>query len=111
MISEVIRGHIGFTGALMSDDIAMGALSGTMAERTRAARMAGCDLILHCNGRLDEMEAVAHEAGALEGIAAQRAAAALAARKAPTDIDLVMARKDFAAMMQQNRIEARMAGT
>jgi beta-N-acetylhexosaminidase len=57
MIREVIRGFIGFGGALMSDDVSMGALSGTIAERTRASLAAGCDLVLHCNGRLDEMRA------------------------------------------------------
>ena len=57
MIRDVIRGFIGFDGLLMTDDISMGALSGSIAERTRAALAAGCDLVLHCNGRLDEMQA------------------------------------------------------
>jgi beta-N-acetylhexosaminidase len=98
MISEVIRGYIGFDGLLMSDDVSMGALSGTLAERTRASLAAGCDLVLHCNGRLDEMAAVASEAPRLDGVAARRAAAALSARKAPTELDLVAARREFAAM-------------
>jgi beta-N-acetylhexosaminidase len=99
MIREVIRGHIGFDGLLMSDDISMGALSGTIAERTRAALAAGCDLVLHCNGRLDEMQEVAAEAPELAGLAARRAQAALAARRPPSDIDLPAARRAFAAMM------------
>jgi beta-N-acetylhexosaminidase len=99
MISEVIRGFIGFDGLLMSDDVSMGALSGTIAERTRASLLAGCDLVLHCNGRMDEMQAVAAEAPRLEGAAARRAAAALAARKAPTELDIVAARREFAAMI------------
>src|SRR5262249_45498387 len=53
MVQEVIRGTIGFDGLLMSDDISMNALSGTLAERSRAALGAGCDLVLHCNGTLD----------------------------------------------------------
>src|SRR5262249_59813206 len=62
MIGEVIRRVIGFAGALMSDDISMGALSGTIAERSRHAVAAACALVLHCNGRLAEMLMVAAEA-------------------------------------------------
>ena len=109
IIADVIRGLIGFQGALMSDDITMGALSGTIGERTHAALAAGCDLILHCNGRLDEMQAVARDAGALEGRAASRAQAALDARRQPDEIDLIAARREFAAMMQERPLTARMA--
>jgi beta-N-acetylhexosaminidase len=99
IIREVIRGFIGFGGLLMSDDISMGALSGSIAQRTRAALAAGCDLVLHCNGKLDEMRAVAAEAPEMTGEAARRAAAALAARCAPLAIDLPAARQKFAALM------------
>jgi beta-N-acetylhexosaminidase len=99
MIREVIRGFIGFGGALMSDDVSMGALSGSLSERTRLALAAGCDLVLHCNGRLDEMRAVAEAAPELSGEALRRTNAALAARTAPDDIDLAAARREFAAMM------------
>ena len=99
MIGQVIRSFIGFDGLLMSDDISMGALSGSIAERTRAAIAAGCDVVLHCNGKLDEMRAVAGEAPELAGAAARRAAAALAVRKSPSGIDLAAARREFAAMM------------
>src|SRR5262249_21299494 len=70
MIGNVIRGFIGFEGLLMSDDVSMGALSGSIAERTRAALAAGCDLVLHCNGQLAEMEQVAAAAPPLAGEAA-----------------------------------------
>ena len=80
MVREVIRGFIGFQGLLMSDDIAMGALSGTPAERTQAALAAGCDVVLHCNGKLAEMRAVAAHAPKLAGKALKRANAALAMR-------------------------------
>ena len=100
MIGQVIRRFIGFDGLLMSDDISMGALSGSIGERSRAALAAGCDVVLHCNGNLDEMQAVAAEAPELSGAAARRAAAALAARTPAADIDLGAARRDFAAMMQ-----------
>ena len=75
---DVIRGHIGYDGLVMSDDLSMNALSGSLAERTRAAFAAGCDMVLHCNGRLDEMEAVASDSPELAGEAGRRAAAALA---------------------------------
>ena len=48
----MIRGEIGFDGVLVSDDLSMGALAGSFAERTRRALAAGCDLVLHCNGDL-----------------------------------------------------------
>ena len=106
MIGNVIRDSIGFTGALMSDDISMGALSGTIAERTRAAFAAGCDFVLHCNGRLDEMRMVAAESPVLTGEAGRRADAALAARHAPEPIDLAAAREKFAALMQNGAFAA-----
>jgi beta-N-acetylhexosaminidase len=100
IIGQVIRGFIGFDGLLMSDDLSMGALSGSLAERTRAALAAGCDMALHCNGNLREMEAVAGSAPELAGEAARRADAALAARRAPEPIDLAAARAQFARLMQ-----------
>ncbi len=72
MIGEVIRGELGIAGALLSDDLSMGALSGSLGERAAAARAAGCDLALHCNGRYDEMVEVLAAAGPLEGAAAAR---------------------------------------
>src|SRR6266576_1611669 len=60
MVREVIRGFIGFDGLLMSDDLSMNALSGTLAERARATLAAGCDVVLHCNGSLDERRQVAN---------------------------------------------------
>ena len=99
MVREVIRQHIGFDGLLMSDDVSMNALSGTLAERSRAALRAGCDVVLHCNGKLDEMQAVAQESPPLAGDAARRADAALAARRKPTEFDVAAAREEFAALM------------
>jgi beta-N-acetylhexosaminidase len=95
MVREVIRGFIGFQGVLMSDDISMGALSGTLAERCGAALAAGCDLVLHCNGDLAEMTQVAGATPMLSGEAARRADAALARRGAPEDFDVAAARKMF----------------
>jgi beta-N-acetylhexosaminidase len=100
MIQNVIRGFIGFDGLLMSDDVSMGALSGTIGERTTAALAAGCDVVLHCNGKLDEMEEVARHAPLLAGDAERRAAQALNSRRPPRPIDLAAARAEFAALMR-----------
>ena len=99
MVSEVIRGEIGFRGLLMSDDVSMGALSGSIAERSSAAIAAGCDVVLHCNGKLDEMRDVASAAPLLAGRALERADAALMQRRTPEPIDLDAARRRFAALL------------
>jgi len=101
MIQNVIRGGIGFQGLLMTDDLSMGALSGSLRERTAAALAAGCDVALHCNGNLDEMREIAAETPLLAGKAAGRAEAALAARHAPQEIDIFAARSQFAALMAE----------
>jgi beta-N-acetylhexosaminidase len=72
-IEEVIRGEIGFDGLLMSDDVSMKALSGDFASRTQAILAAGCDVVLHCNGLMEEMRAVAEVAPVLSGEALRRA--------------------------------------
>ena len=99
MVREVIRGFIGFRGLLMSDDVSMKALSGTIEERSRAAFAAGCDVVLHCNGDLGEMTAVASASPTLGGEAGERAEAALAQRKAPETFDVDAARKIFTQMV------------
>ncbi|MGO8953198.1 MAG: beta-N-acetylhexosaminidase [Rhodomicrobium sp.] len=82
-IGEVIRGFIGFEGLLMSDDLSMRALSGTLEERTRGCLAAGCDLALHCNGKMQEMAAVAMSVPYLEGTGLRRFEAALAMLREP----------------------------
>jgi beta-N-acetylhexosaminidase len=99
MIREVIRGSVGFEGLLMGDDVSMGALSGSIAERARASLKAGCDLVLHCNGNMDEMHQVAAEAPELTGEALKRAQRALNARRQPEALDIEAARREFAAMI------------
>ncbi len=79
LIEHVIRKSIGFEGLLMSDDLSMEALSGDMRHRAKASLAAGCDVVLHCNGSMDEMTKVAAATGGLEGRAAARAKAALTA--------------------------------
>src|SRR6201995_4316239 len=78
VIRDVIRGEIGFDGLLMSDDLSMKALDGPLEVRAKAALFAGCDVVLHCNGSMDEMKDVATEAKILDGIALKRATHALA---------------------------------
>ena len=87
VIQGVIRDEIGFDGVLFTDDISMGALSetrggGPIGERSRRSIEAGCDVLLHCNGDMDEMLAVAEAVGALTGEAERRAAKADAHRAA-----------------------------
>lgn len=95
MIDKVIRSSIGFQGLLMSDDVSMNALQGSIAERSRAALSAGCDVILHCNGKLEEMAVVAVEAPPLAGAALRRAERALAARRAPLPFDRAAGRSEL----------------
>ncbi|EAR52193.1 Putative Glycoside hydrolase [Oceanicola granulosus HTCC2516] len=84
---RLVREEIGFSGLLMTDDIGMQALSGGMAARSAACLEAGCDLVLHCNGEMAEMEQVASACPPMDGAANARADAALAQRKAPRPID------------------------
>jgi beta-N-acetylhexosaminidase len=98
IIEQVIRGTIGFQGLLMSDDVSMNALAGSIAQRTRAIVAAGCDMVLHCNGNLDEMRQVASEAPELSGSALDRARRALAARKPPQPFDREAARAELDAL-------------
>ena len=106
IVKHVIRDSIGFTGLLMSDDISMGALSGSLSERSRAAIAAGCDMVLHCNGDLSEMVEVAAQAPVLAGEAARRAGAALAARKSPAPLDADASRAALAELLDDFRPEA-----
>jgi beta-N-acetylhexosaminidase len=99
MIERVIRGFVGFQGLLMSDDVSMNALAGSIAERTRAAFTAGCDVVLHCNGKLDEMRQVAGETPELSGKALERSRRALAARKSPLAFDRTAARAELDALI------------
>jgi beta-N-acetylhexosaminidase len=101
IIEQVIRGVIGFQGLLMSDDVSMNALAGSIAERTRAIFAAGCDMVLHCNGKLDEMREVAAETPELSGQALERASWALASRRAPQAFDRLAARAELDALIKR----------
>jgi len=80
VISEVIRGVIGFDGVLVSDDLSMHALGGDIAERAGRALAAGCDLVLHCNADHSEMEAIVTGVGSISTLSAERLARAEAMR-------------------------------
>jgi beta-N-acetylhexosaminidase len=95
MINQVIRGFIGFSGALMSDDVSMGALAGPIAERVQRCLAAGCDLVLHCNGNMAEMREVAANCPELGGGALERTERALKSRTAPQALDAGAAWAEF----------------
>ena len=83
-----IRTDLGFGGLLMTDDISMQALSGTVPERGAASRQAGCDVILHCNGDLPERVALMERIGTMPAASQVRAEAAIASRTQPQDVDI-----------------------
>jgi beta-N-acetylhexosaminidase len=101
LVRDVIRGWLGFAGLLMSDDISMGALSGSIEVRARSAITAGCDVILHCNGELAEMQAVASAVPVLTGEAAARTDAALGRRAKVRKEDLAALRAEWAALVNE----------
>ena len=89
VIDTIIRGEMGFDGLLMSDDVSMHALShalsGDFSERSRSILRAGCDVVLHCNGVMAEMEAVAKAVPILSGDALRRAHATTSLLSGPLD--------------------------
>jgi beta-N-acetylhexosaminidase len=87
-MTGIIRDDIGFDGVLMTDDLSMEALAGTVEQRVSAALAAGMDIILHCNGDMAEMEQVAGAAGPMTDRAQNRADMALEWRKTPDDADI-----------------------
>ncbi|SMG05755.1 beta-N-acetylhexosaminidase [Paracoccus sp. J56] len=97
-VIEVIRREIGFAGLLMSDDIGMQALSGTLAGRAAAAMAAGCDLVLSCNETLEQMEQIVAAAGAMSHRAIECGEVALALRHAPADQDIAALRAELTAL-------------
>jgi beta-N-acetylhexosaminidase len=97
VIEEVIRGEIGFDGLLLTDDIEMEALSGPVAERALLSLEAGCDLALHCSGRIEEMESLAESLGSI-GEAARtrldRALASIAGKSSPATAEALAGKRD-----------------
>lgn len=100
VIARTIRKQIGFDGLLMTDDLSMKALGGDFRARAEKAIAAGCDVVLHCNGVMAEMEAVASGAPLLGGKAKRRAEAALMRlRHRPEPLNAVDARERFTAIL------------
>jgi beta-N-acetylhexosaminidase len=99
VIAEVIRAGIGFDGVLLCDDLSMAALGGKIEARARDALTAGCDLVLHCNGILDEMQAIAGAIGAIGDEARRRVAAGEVRRDAPGAFDRYETGKRLAALL------------
>jgi beta-N-acetylhexosaminidase len=83
VITQVIRGQMGFDGILMSDDLSMKALSGDFSSRRAAVLAEGCDIVLHCNGEMEEMTPIAEGCPPITAIARKRLDRALAALKTP----------------------------
>lgn len=99
IIRTVIRESIGFQGLLLSDDVSMNALSGTIADRTKAIVAGGCDIVLHCNGIMSEMVDVARHAVPLAGQALQRATRVTKAFADAEPVDEQALRAEFAALI------------
>lgn len=99
VINEVIRGDIGFDGLLMTDDLSMKALSGSFGERTQLSLAAGCDLAVHCNGEMNEMEQVALAATPMTDASWQRFVKAETMRRPPMPIDRAAALAEFDNLM------------
>jgi beta-N-acetylhexosaminidase len=105
---RLMRDHLGFGGLIMTDDLSMKALSGSLRDRAEASLKAGCDVVLHCNGDLDEMRLVAEGTGKLKGRAAKRAEAALARIvRTPEPLDVREARDRFDAMLAGRLVAAK----
>lgn len=99
LISDIIRGEIGFDGLLMSDDVSMKALKGSFEDRTRQIFAAGCDIALHCNGVMEEMQAVISQVPFLAERALERAELALAPLGQADDADENLLRAEFASLV------------
>jgi len=95
VISSVIREAIGFDGLLMSDDISMKALSGDFSDRAGRIMSAGCDVVLHCNGLMEEMQAVVDAVPVLSGDAKRRADTAMVSFSPCDDAAEDALRKEF----------------
>ncbi len=102
IIQDVIRGRIGFQGLLLSDDLSMGALGGSLGTRAAQARAAGCDVALHCNGDFDELLEVLDAAVPLDGPVAARAARALDRARAAEPLDRPVAEARLSDLLERH---------
>ena len=85
--------------------ICLSALEGSPVERAEAALFAGCDLVLHCNGQLDEMIDISHRVGAMAHSTWQRALrVGESLEKNVTPLDLGLAKRELAALLAQRTL-------
>ncbi len=101
IVNKVMRDTIGFDGLIMTDDINMQALTGSIATRAQSALDAGCDIVLHCSGKLEEMESLLPIATELsEKTAARASYAEKIAFKAMPDIDVAAIEDELTEMLK-----------
>lgn len=95
VVDRIMRGHMGFDGLIMTDDLSMHALSGDFADRCHASFAAGCDVVLHCNGVMEEMLQVAQATPVLADKALERATSALTGVGLVDDVSENACRAEF----------------
>lgn len=96
---KAIREEIGFAGLLITDDLNMQALAGSLGQRAARSIAAGCDIALHCKGDMAEMLEVAAAAGVMTAAARARATAALAQRRPAKSVDIAALEAEFSALL------------
>ena len=94
-IIKMIRDEIQFKNLLITDDISMRALSGSISERAELSLKAGCDIVLHCNGELNEMVQIAKVCGYLSGSSKRRSEIALNCRKPSNNVNIAEVKSEF----------------
>ena len=99
VVSQVIRGEIGFDGLVMSDDLSMKALSGSFTQKTERLFEAGLDMALYCWADLAEATQVAEASPILDGRRGERAAAALARLRPAEAFDAAVAEAALAPLL------------
>ena len=107
VINDVLRQHIGFDGLIMTDDIDMHALSGTTAHKATQALSAGCDVVLQCSGKIDDLRALESALQPLAGKALERAHIAVSkAALTLTDFDELACLNELSALLSHNGIQS-----
>ena len=94
-VIKMIRNEIQFKNLLITDDISMRALAGSISERAELSLKAGCDIVLHCNGELDEMVQIAKVCGYLSGSSKRRSEIALNCRKPSSNVNIAEIKSEF----------------
>lgn len=105
VIRDIIRGYMGFDGLLMCDDLSMHALSGDFRDRTQSAFAAGCDVVLHCNGKMEEMAQVAKTVPELGGDPLRRATQATKCFSRSSNDDERVLREEFESVFETRMYE------